>query len=530
MTTTQARAHGNQDRSSRALWERLLALVLCGGLIGAFVAVVLYASKSPTIALLPVGLLIICGATLFRDPRAYWFVLAVLSLQLKVGLNLNDGRAVLDALKIDYTIENFTFQIMATDLVFVMLGLLWLNDVLFHGKRLRFPSVGWLAVGYLAFCLLSSLKAPQPFLGFVELFQQAKFFIIFLYAVNCLEDKKFLRLLAILAVTILFTQGAVSLLRYKTGFVTPFTAGETGQDLSQVQEYLGVNRSDEDSGVRGFGTLGSPGSTVRLCMMLIPFALLLCFRNPLFKMRPLFMALTGLGILGLGFTFDRVYYIITAFQGFLAILTTHRNRLLGRGEGVAIVLIGLIAAAVLAPKLYEQFTVRKDSISVRLRQYEASAKMIADKPLLGVGLNNGTAEKRKYSNVTYNKYDADTQFFLETTHNVYLNMASEIGVIGTACFFGFFLSVAWFAWRQSKIAGDAQVRWASSAFVIVYVSVAVNCLMDPLQEYQAQLLLWLYAGLCLNLARMARAENAQETPSPLQIEQLQAADPRHSRS
>lgn len=504
MTKTQTALGDKHGTFSRASWGRLVALLICGGVIGTIIAAVLYATKSPTIAVLPLGLLIVLGATLFKDPRAYWFAIALFSLQFKITLNVNDGLAVLNVLQIDYTIENFTFQIAATDLAFIVLILLWINDVLFHGACVRFPSVGWLAIGYLVICFLSSIKAPQPYLGYVELFQQSKFFIIFLYAANCLQEKKFLRLLAIVGVIILVTQGGVSLLRYETGYLTPFASGDTHQDLAQIEEYLGVDRSDSASGLRGFGTLGSPGSTVRLCMMVIPFGLFLCFPNPLFRNRLWFIVLTAFGALGLVFTFTRVYYITTAFQALLTFLILLRNHLLRREEVMAIVLIAIAATGVAAPKLYEQFTVREDSATVRLLQYETSAKMISDKPFLGVGLNNGTAEKRKYANVTYNKYDPETQFFNETTHNVYLNMASEIGVIGTACFVFFFGYVAWLAWRQSRAASDPEVRFAASAFFVVYCGTAVNSLMDPLQEYQAQLLLWLYAGMCLNLPRMAQ--------------------------
>jgi hypothetical protein len=39
----------------------------------------------------------------------------------------------------------------------------------------------------------------------------------------------------------------------------------------------------------------------------------------------------------------------------------------------------------------------------------------------------------------------------------------------------------------------------------------VNGLMDPLQEYPVLVLLWLYAGISLNLPRMAQG---QETVDP----------------
>ena len=119
-------------------------------------------------------------------------------------------------------------------------------------------------------------------------------------------------MLAVVGVIILVTQAGICVARFETGYMLPLTFGDTHQDLSQIQQYLTVDRSVEGSAVRAFGTLGSPGSTVRLCMMMIPFALFLCVPNTMFRMRFVFVALTAFGILGLVLTFTRVYYITTS--------------------------------------------------------------------------------------------------------------------------------------------------------------------------------------------------------------------------
>jgi O-antigen ligase len=239
-------------------------------------------------------------------------------------------------------------------------------------------------------------------------------------------------------------------------------------------------------------------------MMLIPIELFLCLRNTLFKTRIVFVGLTGFGILGLVLTFTRVYFITTAIQLGLAFLIMLRDRLLTRDEVVLVVALAIVGVGVASPKLYKQFTVREDSVSVRFHQYEATAKMILDNPFLGVGLNNGTGQKPKYVNVTYNQFDPDTQFDREPTHNVYLSLASEIGILGTLLFVAFFARAALVAWRQSRHSVDQEVRLMANGLLVVFCSVAVNGLMDPLQEYPVLILLWLYAGISLNLPRMER--------------------------
>jgi hypothetical protein len=484
----------------------LLFMLCLGGGIGTFVALALYMTETAYVGLLPLGLALVLPAALHRNFRLYWFAIFLLFLQFSISKNLNDGLAVIDRLKIGYTITAFTFAITASDLVLLVLLAIWANDHLFHGKPLRFPRVTWLAVGYLGISLLSIVGAASPYLGFVEIWRQIKFFIVYLFAVNCLDSKSAVRVLGVVGIIILVIQAGMTIARFETGYMIPLAFGDAHQDLSQIEQYLTVDRFADASALRSFGTLGSPGSTVRLCMMVIPFALFLCVPNAMFRMRLAFSALTAFGLLGLVLTFTRVYYITTALQIVVAFLIMVRDRTLKGEKMVLVVLLGLAAVAAVSPKLYEQFTIREDSVSVRLLQYQTAAKMILDNPFLGVGLNNGTGQKSNYANVTYNRFDSNTQFHLEPTHNLYLSMASEIGVLGTLLFVAFFARVTLLAWRQSHHSTDPEIRLVANVLVVVFCSVAVNGFMDPLQEYPVLVLLWLYAGISLNLPGMAQSQ------------------------
>jgi O-antigen ligase len=193
-----------------------------------------------------------------------------------------------------------------------------------------------------------------------------------------------------------------------------------------------------------------------------------------------------------------------------------RDRVMKRQEAISIVMVGVIGLAVLAPKLYAQFTVREESGTVRLLQYESALRMIRDHPFLGVGLNNSTRQKRQYSTLTYHSYDPDTQLYLEPTHNLCLATASEIGAFGALLFVAFFSRVRWVAWRESRQSSDSELKWAANAFFVAFCSVGLNGFMEPLREHPVLILLWLYAGVALNLPRMAQRPEAAlaRGPSP----------------
>ena len=502
----------------------ILFVLFAGGAIGAAISLLLYSTAPAYVALLPFGGALLLPTLFLKNFRLYWFALFLLSLQFTASKNLNDGLAVIDALNIgntditgdqSYTIHNFTFEITATDLALLMLCIIGINDALFHNKPLIFPAIGWLAVGYLGLALLSIVGARSPYLGLVEMSRQLKFFIVFLFALNCLDSKGVVRLLAIVCVVTLVVQAGVTMLRVKTGYYTPFSFGDFHQDVDQIQKYLSVDRSDPDSMVRGYGTLGSPGGTVRLCMLMFPFALFLCFPNAMFKRRSAFVALTAFSLVGLVFTFDRVYFITAAVQLVLVFSIMLRDRMMKRHEAIAILLIGLVAVIAMGPKLYYQFTVRQDSLSVRLLQYEAATNMIIAHPFLGVGLNNTMDQKRDYLNLTYYPNDPDTHFYQESTHNMYLSMASEIGILATLLFVAFFANATVVAWRQSRGSPDPEIRLAANALFVAFCSAALNSMMDPLAETPLLTLLWLYAGISLNLSRMAQTSQIEPAPAAL---------------
>ena len=114
--------------------------------------------------------------------------------------------------------------------------------------------------------LLSTVGATSPYLGFVQISQEIKYLIAFLFAVNCLDSKSAVRVLILVGVAILVTQAGMTLLRYSTGYITPLIPSGVSLDLAEMEKYLEVDRTAQDSAVRGYGTLNSPGSTTQQVM------------------------------------------------------------------------------------------------------------------------------------------------------------------------------------------------------------------------------------------------------------------------
>ncbi|MGD9616508.1 MAG: O-antigen ligase family protein [Alphaproteobacteria bacterium] len=482
----------------------LFALACTGAVIGTLVGFGLYVTKLTYVALLPFGLALLVPALILKNFRLYWFAIFLFSLQFVVTKNLNDGLAVLSELQIDADIATFTFDITASDLVLLVLVAIWANDSIYHRQRMHFPPVAWLAFAYLGACVLSLVGSKYPYLGLVGLVQIFKFVIAFIFALNCLRSKRSLRALAVLAVIIVVTQATVVVGRFLTGYMMPLSLSSTHQDLDEITQYLAMDRTDPNSIVRSFGTLGSPDATTRLATLMIPFSLFLCVRNSMFGARLVFAAAVIFGISGLALTFTRAFYITVTFQVALTFCIMVRDDMLSRRQALMGVLLGLVLIGAAAPKLYEQFTLRPDSVSVRFLQYEATLRMIRDHPFFGVGLNNGTAAKINYNEFTFNPNDPNTQFDKEPTNDLYLSLTSEVGIVGALIFFGFFGRVMFLSWREARRSSDPEIRLVANALFVSLCGLAAAGLINPVLDYQVLMLLWLFAGISLNLSKLSQ--------------------------
>ena len=165
----------------------------------------------------------------------------------------------------------------------------------------------------------------------------------------------------------------------------------------------------------------------------------------------------------------------------------------------------LAAAALLAmdPALAERlssvFTKVDTSSEMRLALWESTIAMIQDHPLLGIGWGS-------YWMVypAYDFYINDPSVLIVHAHNVYLNYAAEIGLIGAAAYFVYFFGTMRLALRPRGRYGDFCAGF-SLGIGLAVLSVALNGLTDDvLFNIPSSMLLWL---LCAIIACMDKIHN-----------------------
>jgi len=197
-------------------------LAISAGVVIAVAASVSLALRPLSLGVLLAALLALVPALLVRDARLYWLTLFIVALQFDVEKTVIDGVAVLNALRLDGRPWVFVPSIRLSDLPFAVLLALWLKDLWLRRTRLAVPSGVWLAGGFLVWAVFSLAGAPSRYLGAIELFRQAKFILVFLYAANAIDSDRALRRVWADVLVIVLLQGAVTIFRFAFDFYDPF--------------------------------------------------------------------------------------------------------------------------------------------------------------------------------------------------------------------------------------------------------------------------------------------------------------------
>lgn len=147
----------------------------------------------------------------------------------------------------------------------------------------------------------------------------------------------------------------------------------------------------------------------------------------------------------------------------------------------------------------------------RLEIWQASAKSILQKPWLGVGLGN-------YFEVL--NEDASTAKKGSSAHNLYLDFASEIGILGgtvIVLIFGNILYSAWLVFRHAK---EEYFKFFGLLFLLYFLWVAAYSFFDVVLLNDKVLLFFMVGAAALyNIRNLEMEPQKMAEPSPFIIKE-----------
>jgi len=183
-----------------------------------------------------------------------------------------------------------------------------------------------------------------------------------------------------------------------------------------------------------------------------------------------------------------------------------------KGRALAIVFICLIIGALFMPEKYrERISTLKDfqmdvSISSRVLETRAAIMMIRDYPFFGVGFENMPDHFARYITPEYGHE-------VRAAHNLYLNLAADIGLVGLAIFIGIIIT-SWHSLQKAgrEVGEDDWLNYASRMISLAFVGyLAASIFVSNLLEKELWVILSL--GAALGGIVKTEAENARKNIS-----------------
>ena len=505
------------QRHPAAWWALAMALV-AGFLLAAMVTALLSFAPWVWTVLLIGGLLAFIPALLIRDPIRYWLVVFLLTTMVDTKKTLMDGLEVMDKLDLIAITptSQLVLEIRLSDVVLVVLLLHWAVLLATHRTQLRLPRVSLLVLGLMLWSTVSSMLAMHPYLGLIEISNQLRYFVVFLYVVNNFGDMRSVVLVGCVLLAMLNIQSGLTAARFTLGFGEVVSSALGRTQTIDTTEHLNVVSGG--GGKRAYGTVLSPRGTAAHLLLLLPWPLLVFLHS---RARWLRIASAGMfvaGTVALLLTYSRsafLGYLLACALGIaLAIRWGHVTR-----RGVLLLLFVLVLGGIAAaPAIIGFINKRPDNVHVRMAQFKTAGAMLLDNFVLGVGPNNSAATQRRYAKGASSSEavtDPTLKADIHPIHSQHLANLVELGIVGFALYYGFFVLVLLHATRLTH-SDEPVTRIVGAGYLLGTCGLFVQFLTDPIFEHSVFVLLWFLTGLVEALhGRTASTSSAAAPPAAI---------------
>lgn len=406
-------------------------LVILGGIIcGLFI---LFLALLPTKwgVLGAIGMMVPFVAVLTGDVKRFFLAMLVFTLPIQLDITIRHSGHLGGAAG---------FIISLFDITLAVLYILWISELVRNKGRINFfPRISLPFFFLIGMATLSLAKASFPRLSLFEIVQMLKMYLGFLYIANNLKSKKEIHFVVVFLLLGLFLEGLLGLAQYK--FDRPFVPSILGGP-----EKLGYIRLGEPLS-RISGTWASYNDFAWYLTFILPISMSLLFS----RVRGIYKLMCGLtlvaGIGALICTLSRAgwsSFIVAA----LIVLLLNFSKAKGKTglNNFAISIIAILIIVSIIGTVNPQFLnivnrrVFSDDYNAaqsRIPQMQIASNIIRTNPFLGVGINNYTEVMQDYDTTDVKL----TSITRHQVHNIFLQIAAEMGIIGLAIFIWLILIV-----------------------------------------------------------------------------------------
>jgi len=254
---------------------------------------------------------------------------------------------------------------------------------------------------------------------------------------------------------------------------------------------------------RVFSVFENPNSFAMVLVMLLPVCIAMALTSK-GKMLFFYAGAVVLGVVALVMTYSRGAWVSFAFGIFVMILVL-RPRYVPLFIACCILALPVLPQSVFN-RLLSSFNFSDTSIATRKYIYDASWALFTRNPLWGVGLGNDVVKIRIAEAGVYK-----AQAVYVHAHNIYLQIADEMGIFGVIAFVGSMVSGIKSGIKAvARKRADGEHRLIISGLVSGLAGVLLNGLVDyPWSYPRVMVIFWIVFALLLSGIKLAGTETAK---------------------
>ncbi len=402
--------------------------VILGIFMGIVAGIILYYTVSRSITIFMTGIacfILIVPFLIIYHKIAKRFLIAVLILTLPLVID--------KTINVDSLHQGGAkgFVISLHDIALAFLFIIWINDIVVNRKSgIRFFKRFTIVVlGIISMAALSMIKAADRMFAIYELIEIFKMYLIMIYIANYIAESGDIKYVVTFLIIGLLIEGVLVLIELASGSPLNMTVLGTKSAVDTI----------EFSKHRVGGTLGGANGLAWYLDYILPLVFAVIINRIRKSYRIILTFVFLLGVISLIFTFSRGGWIAFLIGSSIVLLFYLRRLPMIKKLYIAVVIILILGVSLMlilsVPNpIKERFTVDdRGSAYSRVKLAEVAFAMIKSNPVIGVGLNNYTLVHHEYD------YGVDkiTSYYPVPVHNVFLQLAAEIGIPGVVFFIVF---------------------------------------------------------------------------------------------
>jgi putative inorganic carbon (hco3(-)) transporter len=392
--------------------------------------------------------------------------------------------------------------ISLSTLILGILYFFWLVELLagaarLSGQLLRFslPTLGYFLL--LSFSVVYARDTELAVFEVVLLLQSLLLFFYIFHAVRSREDVLFI------LTTFMLILAANSLVMIGVRLV--------GQDIELGPIFAGI-----DAFGRVGGTMGSPNTAASLLTMLLAPVLGLYLARVSWWSKVLAVIAFLLGTIALILTFSRGGWLGFGVSMGIFFYLAWRRGLLGLAIPVSTVGLALISLFFTRETILGRIIDDQGAAYSRIPLNRIALAMIQDHPSFGVGANNFAVIVPDYVTPDFSNE------WIQTVHNKYLLVWSELGLVGLIAFLSFLFYTLQLGYQLWKI-NDPLLSPIALGFSAALSGFMVHMLFDLFTRRPQIQIMWFTAALLAAMTVIVQKKANRASNQPHQAEPLPAA-------